>query len=231
MALDPRKRQKKLERKKAKDRKRAVAERKSLDPLLRFERAAAAPVLDSCVFSMLWTQGMGQLLLSRELPSGGVAYAIFLLDTYCLGVKDVIFGVTNRPDYDWRIHSKLVQSGKLLKITPEHARKLVEDSVTYARNLGFAPPGDYERARLIFGDIDASLCSEPFEFGKNGKPLYISGPNDSQTKRERIISTLTARVGPGKFHMVLSAGPGLYLEAHDNDSESEDVLTIGSAAE
>ena len=231
MVLDPRKRQKKLERKKAKEKKRVVAERAAFNPLVRFERAAAAPVLDSCVHAMLWEQGMGSLLLSRELANGGVAFAIFLLDTYCLGVKDAMYGVTNRSDYDWRIHSKLVQSGELLRITPEHARKLVEGSVAYARGIGFAPHADYEQARLIFGDLDAAACTEPFEFGKNGKPFYISGPHDSKSKRERIISGLSARLGPSGYHLLLSAGSGLSVETLDDDHEENGVLTFNSTAE
>jgi hypothetical protein len=203
MALDPRKRQKKLERKKAKDKKRALVERKNNDPVVRFEKAAQAPVLDSCVHAGIWNSGMGTLLFSRDLGNGGVAFATFLLDVYCLGVKNVFYGVTSRADYDWRIHASVAEATRLMKVSPEYARKLVEESAAYAQLLGFSPQADYAKARLIFGDIHAAACGERFEFGKNGKPLYIAGPHDNAAKRERILTTLRGRFGPEGYHFVI----------------------------
>lgn len=208
MVLDPRKRQKKLERKKAKDKKRAVAERANNDVVARFERAAAAPILHSCVQSTVWNQGMGMVLLSRELASGGVAFGLFLLDVYCLGVKDVIYGTSSRADYDSRIYRKTSETGEYVEVSPEHARKLVEQSVEYAGSLGFRPPSDYQHAKLIFGEIDAAACNEEFEFGQNGKPYFIAGPNDSPARCELILATLQARLGSGghTFAIPLRAG-------------------------
>ncbi|KKK83308.1 hypothetical protein LCGC14_2794680, partial [marine sediment metagenome] len=91
MGLDPRKRQKKLQRRKAREKaKRKVLARRGPDTLAaRIQRTAAAPILHCCATDMLWDQGMSNVLVSRELDNGSVAYAMFLVDTYCLGVKDV----------------------------------------------------------------------------------------------------------------------------------------------
>ncbi len=48
------------------------------------------------------------------------------------------------------------------------------------------------------------------EFGKDGKPFYISGPRDNA---DRIIATLKEHVGNGNFHYLLSLGPGFWLVA------------------
>ena len=41
----------------------------------------------------LWKAGIGHVLLSRQLGSGEVAFAVFLVDMYCFGVKDVMINV------------------------------------------------------------------------------------------------------------------------------------------
>jgi hypothetical protein len=67
MVLDPRKRQKKLERKAAKRKLqlKALAERNPTDLRTRFQNAASAPVVHSQASEALWSDGIGHMLLSR----------------------------------------------------------------------------------------------------------------------------------------------------------------------
>jgi hypothetical protein len=207
MAMDSRKRQKKLERRKAKEKakKKALAREESRGMAVRLEEAAAAPILHCCTTDVLWDQGMSNVLVSREL-NRSVAYVMFLLDVYCLGVKDVIMGVVPRSRYDWHVYEKLCDQYQLVKLTPEAARKLVEGAVAYAHNLGLAPHPDYHKARLIFGDVDAGSCSEEFVYGKDGKPYFVAGPYDSPWRSKQIIRTLTDRCGPDGFHSLMPLG-------------------------
>jgi hypothetical protein len=86
-------------------------------------------------------------------------------------------------------------------------RKLVEEAEAYARDLGFPPHPDYQRARQIFGDLDVTACPTQYVFGKDGKPCFMSGPYDTPAKCRRILDTLTRRCGPEGFHFML-AGEG-----------------------
>ena len=52
----------------------------------------------------------------------------------------------------------------------------------------------YERIQGI--DV---LGTETFPFGRDGKPFYVSGPNDSPTRIRRILDTLVKCVGEGGF--------------------------------
>lgn len=205
MAIDPRKRQKKLQRRKAKQKanRKSLGQRDPHDLAVRIQRAAKAPVLRCCTTDVLWDQGMSHVLLSRELPNGNVAFAAFLLDVYCLGVKDALCGVTSRRRYEWQTYGKLFDNHPAVDLRPEAARKLIEGAVEYARELGFSPHSDYRKARLIFGDIDADCCTDEFVYGKDGKPYYVAGPHDGRARREQIISILTARCGPDGFHYLM----------------------------
>ena len=205
MAIDPRKRQKNLERRKAKQKaeRRELAQRDSQGIALRLKEASAPPILHCCTTADIWEQGIGQVLVSRQLGNGQVAFAAFLVDLYCLGVKDVYMNVAPRPRYEEQLYAKLAQRQGVAPLRPECARKLVEGAVQYGLDLGLAPHPDYRTAKLIFGDISAQACTTEYAFGKDGKPLFIAGPYDSPTRCEQILRTLHDHRGSSGHHFTM----------------------------
>jgi len=205
MAVDPRKRQKKLERRKGKQKaeRRTLARRESQGLPARLQQASAAPILHCCANSAIWREGIGQLLVSRLLPNGHVAFAVFLVDMYCLGVKDAFTNIVPRGRYDRDLYGKLADQGALIKMQPECAYKLLKSAVEYANELGLRPHPDYRTAKLIFGDVAVEACDEEYTFGKDGKPFFIAGPHDSQAKCQEVIRTLHHSCGPEGFHFLL----------------------------
>jgi hypothetical protein len=205
MAVDPRKRQKKLQRRAArqKAKHRALVREKSKGFAAQLATAAGCPILHSSITPTTWTDGLGWVCLSRELPNGSVALALFLVDRYCLGVKNIMAQIVSQFDYESST-VKQMREREAESVPPSTARKLVEQAVEYARKLGFQPHPDYAKARHIFGDIDAGECKEEFEFGKDGKPLFITGPHDTPGRCQQIRNTLERSCGPGGYHYVMS---------------------------
>jgi hypothetical protein len=205
MATDPKKRQKKLERRSAKRKAKQheFVRTKSAGLPERLTAAAHLPILHSCATLDLWKEGLGWVCLSRQLPNDSVAFGVFLVDRYCLGVKNAMAGITSRHEYDTQVMHKMRSEFTSKDLTPATARKFVEAAVEYARGLGFAPHPDYQRARLIFGAIDPAESTENLELGKDGKPLFISGPYDTPERCRHILHTLEQHCGPEGFHYVL----------------------------
>jgi hypothetical protein len=209
MAIDPRKRQKKLERRSAKQKakKRELVRRNPQSLAGRMDLAAAWPILHCCVIADLWTDGIGNVLVSRHRSNGDVAAAMFLVDVYCLGVKDAFVNFGSRPHYEKTLYDTLQMRYKLVHLRPECARKLVEGAVRYALDLGLSPHADYRAASRIFGDIDAAACDEAFTYGNDGKPYFIAGPRDDQARCQYVMNTLTQVCGSGGFHFLMPAFP------------------------
>jgi hypothetical protein len=205
MSVDPRKRQKQLQRRstKRKGKQELVSMAKHASIGERLAAASRYPVLDCWLTSSLWINGMGWVCLSREQPNGFVAFAVFLLDRYCLGVKDVIIDVTSRFHYDGKFHRTHRSLGTKEAIRPAKARKLVEEAVAYAHTLGLPPHADYPSAARLFGDIDPAECTETFEFGKDGKPFFIAGPHDTPERCRRILAAVERACGPEGFHYTM----------------------------
>jgi hypothetical protein len=226
MAADPRKRQKKLERRSAKRKAKHhhLVREKSAGLPQRLTAAAGFPVLHSWATYNLWEKGLGWVGLSRELPDGNVAFAVFLVDRYCLGVKDAMADIVSRYDYDTRIAHKMRSEFGSKDMSPAAACELVDAAVDYARSLGISPHPDYHRAKLIFGAINPAECSEQFEFGKDGKPLFIAGPYDSPQRCRQILANLERTCGPGGFHYVMPLEQDAELIGVDGTDEDADDL-------
>lgn len=209
MVLNPRQRQKKTERRNAKQK----ARRKDLVPhqkgslTAQLSDAARNPIVHCCANSTLWEQGIGYVLLSRSIGSGSVAFAAFLVDVYCLGVKDVMFDISTRRQYELQIYDKLMGQHLVTKLKPECARKLVEGAVDFAHDAGLYPHPDYHKGKTLFGDIDATACGERFEFGQDGKPFFVAGPYDNPGRCQQILRLLTERYGEDGFHCLLPVHP------------------------
>lgn len=219
MAADPRKRQKKLERRTAKrrDKVQQLVKQKPTGLGDRLAEAARFPVLHCGVTTSLWSTGMGQVYLSRKIPGEKVAYSIFLVDRYCLGVKDAMANIRPWSAYEQDVIGTFRKRFSLEELEPAAARKLVEDAVAYAQQLGFAPHADYHKARRIFGDIDANACRREFEFGKDGKPYFIAGPHDNPQRCREVLKTLAFNRGPGEFLFTIprSVDDGIAMDFAD----------------
>jgi hypothetical protein len=156
--------------------------------------------------------GMHSVFAIRQTRNGPVA-SVFLIDSFCLGIKDSFF----IRSFDLEAFRDRKGDRETEKVTPEHALKLIQDAIAYARGIGFEPSAETDVCKLIFGNTDAAECTTEFVFGKDGKPFYMSGPHDSREKQLRIMQTLT-QLGFGNFHFVLGI---------DSLNESDNHLDYG----
>ncbi|MCY7342574.1 MAG: helix-turn-helix domain-containing protein [Pseudonocardia sp.] len=185
--------------------------------------AQAGPELVGCWVSPLWRVGLAvdghDDWPSSAAPDGaeaGLVFVVvarrhlprrssvvgFLVDTYCLGVKNA---VEPRIMNDREVPAFLDTFFSAFADPPLAApldlgRHLVLGAVDYARGLGFEPHPDFAAARGHLGEwSEASAIT----FGRDGMPFYMSGPHDNPNA---VIRTLTRTVGDGNFHFLTGLG-------------------------
>ncbi len=220
MSQHGRRAQKKLAKKKAKRAgKRAHDGRREdawMEAVLR--DAGDWPIVETLVPNNLWAEGIGNLVIARRMPDGRLAVADFLVDTFCLGVKDAFCEVMSAVGYQ-ALLAEVNRVGRMKPVAPERFARLVLDAVEYARRIGFFPHPDFNAARHLLAGIDASEWAETFEFGKDGKPFYVQGPNDSNAKAMAIAARVRAAGG----HAVLVRDdPGAFGLASADDFDPAD---------
>lgn len=218
MSMDPRKRQKKLAKKdaKRKEKRHDLIKESNVGMPTKLALAAKLPILETLASETLWTQGLGTVTFTRNFPHGMVASARFLIDTGCLGVKDVVLQVISLSQYR-ELQQRASSQFQSRAISPADVVKIVEDSVAYARTLGLHPGGDYARSKILFADIDPSVSKLALEFGRGGKPFFVSGPMDTPARCQRILRTLEESCGPNGYHFMMGVGPNARVEEGDID--------------
>jgi hypothetical protein len=164
-----------------------------------------APLHQSLMPEGLFDRGIGNVVVSRKM-NNTVSAGVFLLDVFCLGVKDAFFTITSHEKYQAMLERMSYQE-KFIHIQAACGRKLVEETVAYAQSLGFSPHQDYGLAGEIFADIEANLCPTSFVFGRGGKPLFVAGPNDTPKRCKEILHTLTNHCGEDGFHYLIVERP------------------------
>ena len=135
-------------------------------------------------------QGMRIIMITKMSGLNIVIIGSFIIDTYCLGIKDCFLKAGTVEQYKNQREIRPFE-----KIKPEDAKKIIHDTVEWSRSIGFEPHKDFKKAFKIFADIDENDSKIKIEFGREGKPFYIAGPFDSPAKCKKIISTLKKNCG------------------------------------
>jgi hypothetical protein len=114
------------------------------------------------------------------------------------------------------------QDVPLSDVDPAYARKLLRDTVAYARSLGLEPHPDFAGVEPVFGEISAEACDVSFEFGLDGKPFYIPGPHESAKQIDRRLRHLQERLGDDGFDVALD---------DDGEDDADDDETLDAEFE
>jgi hypothetical protein len=194
---------------KAQRRKQVVAQKQRAEALeaglpARVLRASQTPIRYCLLTESLFETGMGTLILARGATSHHLVLGSFLLDVFCLGIKDVTLASLESDEFD-RYVDVTDAGAPLASLEPAHARKLLRDLASWSQSIGFPPHRDFVPVERLFGDVSANASEVDFQFGSDGKPLYIPGPFDSATLIRRRIEQLQKHLGDGGFELETAA--------------------------
>lgn len=145
--------------------------------------------------------GLVGVLVARSHPrvGGDATVCGYLVDTYCLGVKDALGPRAMSRSGLRRFVDRFFDGfGRPpVEASVDLAQHLVLGAVAYARGLGFEPPRDFRPAAGHLGELAGSSA---IGFGRDGKPEYVQGPYDDA---DRILRTLEATVGRDNFRFAV----------------------------
>ncbi len=138
--------------------------------------------------------GSGYVILCRGASQEYQHCGFFMLDTFCLGVKDVFFRTVDRQEAEHLLNS-MQRADPTSPIAPQEARKLLHDVVAWGGNNGFPPHKDYARVEPLFGDVTPAGTDYTPRFGHKGEVLYIPGPNDTPAQVRQRMHIVRSRSG------------------------------------
>jgi hypothetical protein len=135
------------------------------------------------------------LVLVARAGRGEVTACGYLVDTFCLGVKNTIgpqrMHRRDLPDFA-RLYFVAFPAPPL-RAPLSLAQHVVHGAVAFAAALGFDPHPDFAQVRGFLGEL-REPCA--ITFGQRGRPLYVAGPHDDPIA---VMRTLRASVGSDGF--------------------------------
>ncbi|MEI8307074.1 MAG: hypothetical protein WCF99_08400 [Chloroflexales bacterium] len=161
------------------------------------------------VHEVLLSQGWNQegalvsVLVARMSPrSGKVAAASYLVDLACLGIKGTqVMMFKDSDEYAAGLRAHIVQHLPMAPSNINLAAKIVGIGYEYAASMGFSPDPIFAQSRYLLEGANPNADPTPVRTGgKDGKPWFISGPNDNVAQ---ILAQLQRVVGEGNYHFLL----------------------------
>lgn len=139
--------------------------------------------------------GVALVLVARAGRHDRVSACGYLVDTFCLGVKNTIGPEQmRRRDLPSFVRTYFMAlPSPALRAPIDLAQHLVHGAVAFAAGLGFDPHPDFAAARGHLGDLRGPCA---ITFGREGRPLYVAGPFDDPIA---VLEKLSAAVGDDGF--------------------------------
>lgn len=197
----------------AKKKKKQVQTKISDAAYMRSGRARRLP-MHECLLNKNWDKsGMASIVVSRKHVNGNFSFATFLVDLYCLGVKDTFFRVNIFPHE----YNKLVVdlAGKFEIAQADYAKvhNIIYGAIAYAEDYGFSPFPEFKETKMMLEEDTEEIPLIEYEYGNNGRPqLVVTSDNP---KLPFYLSKLEKHAGKGNYELA-------FLDDFVGESEVED---------
>ena len=181
------------------------------------ERARKLPI-GKCYINPDWKEaGLATIVVSRERADGKFVVGVFLTDTFCLGVKDVIYRA-DADDIDFQNLLKGVfKDGRYEEISYAEAHNLIYGAIEFAEEADIEPYKDFNVAEYILEEDTDEIPLIEYEYGKDGKHFLVVGPSG---KESRYMKQLREKYGDD-FDYIAPAGE-MFDDFAEYDDETED---------
>lgn len=184
-----------------------VRQSTAISPSHALEHAREYPLYGCWIMEGWQAAGLAPVVVAREQEPGRIMFGVYMVDIFCLGIKDVF----TRTDYSLNKFERELPrlcSGAPQRCSVELAHEVIYGALEYAAKIGFQPHPDFTRqmANLILDPPDTYARVDHVSFGKNGKPFFITGPYDDTRKISSVINTLKRTCGEGNFNILTGLG-------------------------
>ena len=191
-----------MAKKKSKNRNSSQQKAKLSPERFMREKARLLPI-DKCYVSSDWEKdGIAQIVITRKRSNGDLVMGAFLVDTFCLGVKDAGYN-EDIPvsEFEDCLDEDRNNIG-MVEISYNEAHNIIYGAMAFAEEGGIKPSKAFYPAGYILEEDTEDIPLIEYDFGKDGKHLLVIGPDGSETK---YLHALQKNLGDD-FDYVMESG-------------------------
>jgi len=185
-----------------KKKKKGVQAPKRLTPeQYIFQKARSLPIAKVYINHSFAEDGIANIAVLRQQPSGTYIMGSFLVDILCLGVKDTFFrfGVTWSEFEEEYLEKYNADEPILIEVVSEDAHGIIKDSLEYAASLGISPHKDFRLTQYILEPLE-NIPNK--ELKRSEQPIYATLKAEYNPL---VIAALNKSVGDGNYEVLIKS--------------------------
>ncbi len=170
-----------------------------------------------------WDEGEGYVVVIREHTGGKKSFAVYLVDRWCVGVKDTFFNVRVGDDVVEDMLSRMNRFGTMDMVSYEQAHNMVWGAVAFAEEAGIKPCKDFAVSQYYLEEDTDDVPLIEYDYGLDGKYYLVAKDNLELSK---YLQPMRKNLAEGDYEYVVDDGFGDYgfddEEYADEEMDDED---------
>jgi hypothetical protein len=103
-----------------------------------------------CFINVDWREkGMATILISKKQPGGNITFGVYLVDIFCLGLKNTFFNFNLSEDKYREVWTRLNSNEELFKADIVETQNIIYGAIDYAEEFGFRPHKDFKVTQFL----------------------------------------------------------------------------------
>ena len=145
-----------------------------------------------CVINESWKKnGLANIMVSRMQPNNRMVFGFYLVDVFCLGLKNTFCNADFTESKYRSIKEKIYRESSPINCSRSSSHTIIYGGIEFATTLGFKPHKDFSLSKYILDEKGSFEKDESIEFGENGTPMYVQGPYDDPNV---VLDTLSKNI-------------------------------------
>ena len=161
-----------------------------LSPEQYLKQKARSLEIGKCYISEDLTEcGEGVIFVTRLHKGGKISMAFYLVDTFCLGIKDSSYKLRMEEE---KVQEFLTHYKKMNECSYEEAHNWIYGAIAFAEEGGIEPDKSFELTQYMLEEDTDDIPLIEYEFGRNGEHLLVC---HTVQEANRYLPTLRKHLG------------------------------------
>jgi len=165
--------------------------------------------------------GEGTVIVVRRHPNDKFTLATYLLDIFCLGVKDTFYRL-RLDEFEYEEFFDKYTSMEVKEITYNEAHNWIYGAIAFAEEAGIAPHKDFNVTQYMLEEDTEDIPLIEYNYGKDGKHFLVAM---SQLELSRYFPILKKNLGDD-FDYVLQDDEDEYDDYEEVQDEDEEPIDL-----
>lgn len=202
----------------AKKKQKKQQQQQSLSPEQYLKQRARTLEIGKCYMTDIEKYGIGLVIVTRNHNGGKVSMAEYMVDIYCLGVKDSSYRLRIE-DYEME---DIVDRIDAKECSYHEAHNWIYGAIAFAEEAGIEPDKSFKLTQYMLEEDTDEIPLIEYEFGKDGKHFLVA---HNQREANKYLPMLEKNLGEGNYDFVINATPD------QDDYEPDDDFDWDEAAD